>query len=347
MLKYSRSLIFMALLLANVAMASLAFAYATEPVQIDPSRQDFVVGPGKTDLTLTPGESTVVELMVSNRTGVDRNFEIKFEDFVGSQDLSSPVVFTNEKGATTMADYLSVPEKTFFLKNGERARIPVTITVPAGAEAGGRYASVLISTLVPVEKTAINGDERKGGVPLITQTGTLVFVTIPGNVKKEGALTEFFTQNKKSFFSVPKDVVFSLIFSNTGKIHLKPSGTISVKNIFGQEIKNIEVTPWFAMPNSLRLREVNLIADPVKEKPFMLGRYVAEAKIFRDYDNLTDTKSFAFWIIPWKLLLVIFLILLVIVFLISLGVKYVSSHFEFKAKPTEVKPTEVVPPQTS
>ena len=33
------------------------------------------------------------------------------------------------------------------LELGERARIPVTITVPADAEPGGHYGSVFISTI--------------------------------------------------------------------------------------------------------------------------------------------------------------------------------------------------------
>jgi hypothetical protein len=337
MSKHYRSLLLFSLFLVNFAFASLALAYATEPIQIDPSRQDFVIGPGKTDLILNPGESTIVEVMISNRTGEDRDFEIKFEDFTGSKDLTSPVVFTSDSGANTLKDYLFVSEKTFFLKNGERARIPVTVSVPEGAEPGGRYTSILVSTLTPLEKT-LTDSGVKGGVPLITQSGTLVFVTIPGEIKREGRLAEFFTQNKASFFSYAKDVVFQLVYENTGKIHLKPSGVISIKNIFGQEVRNIEIDQWFVMPDSLRLREVSMVADPAGDDPFMIGRYTAEANIVRGYDDQSDTLSFAFWIIPWKLLVIILIILLILALLIRLGVRYISSHIEFKKTPKETLP---------
>lgn len=318
--------------LLNIVFVAPVKAYDIEPIQIDPSRQDFVVGPGRTELTINPGEDRVIEIMISNRTGLDREFEIKFEDFTGSYDLSSPIVFTNEKGATTMKDFLSVAKKTFFLRDGYRARVPVRVSVPEGAEPGGRYASVLISTLTPVEKNELSGGERQGGVPLITQTGTLVFVTIPGEIKKEGRITEFYTQNKKQFFSSPKDVVFNLIFENTGRIHLRPYGSIVVRNILGQEVRNIEVSTWFAMPDSIRLREVNLVSDPASDQPFMFGRYLAESKIFRDYDNLYDVNTLVFWIIPWKILLIIFLIILFVVLIIGLLIRYISSHFEIRPK---------------
>ncbi|MCX6713197.1 MAG: hypothetical protein NTY66_03265 [Candidatus Vogelbacteria bacterium] len=301
-------------------------AYAVEPVQIDPSRQDFVVGPGKVDLVLRPGESRVIEVMVSNRTGEGRYFEIKFNDFIGSNDLTSPVILTAEKGVNTMKDFLSVPERSFFLKNGQRSRIPVTISIPSGAEPGGRYVSILISTLTPLDKSSVAAG-TKGGVPLITQTGTLVFITVPGEVKIEGKLSDFYTRNRQWIFSSAKNTVFDLVYENTGKIHLNPYGLVVVKNIFGQEIRRIELPSWFAMPNALRLREVKLVSDPKKDNVFMFGRYTAEAKIFRGYGDQFDTKSLAFWVIPWPLLLLALLIIFLLVWSFRSIKRYIATHY--------------------
>ena len=334
--------LFFPLLVITLFWLTPAEAYNIEPIQIDPARQDFVVGPGKTDLILNPGEVRVVEVMVSNRTGVDREFEIKFEDFVGSQDLTSAVVFTNDQGATTLKDYLAVPETKFFLRNGERARIPVTISIPEGAEPGGRYASILVSTLVPLDRE-LTDPGAKGGVPLISQSGTLVFVTIPGEIKREGKLLDFFISGKKLFYGSAEEVSFSLVFENTGRIHLRPYGTIAIKNLFGQDVKKIELSPWFAMPEAKRLREVNLLVGEEGEKSFLLGRYQAEAKIFRDYDNLSDTKTLIFWVVPWKLLLVILIALFLIIFLITWLIVYLKSHLQFKKKEENNPPSAGAP----
>lgn len=312
----------------SLALVSPVFAYTTEPVQIDPNRQDFVVGPGKTDVILKPGEKKVLELMVSNRTGKDRQFEIKFANFAGSNDLSSPIVLSTESYQSTMKDFLSVPENIFFLKNGERARVPVTVSVPANAEPGGRYVSVLVSTLTPAEQTNKPEGSSQGGVPLITQTGTLIFVTIPGETKTEGSLIEFYTQAKKTFFSYSKDIAFDLVYQNTGKIHLNPYGTVSVKNVFGQEVRKIEIEPWYAMPEALRFREVRLVEDIAKEDMFMLGRYTAEAKIMRGYSDKYDVRNLAFWVIPWNLLLAVLVGLIFTLWVIKMGIKYVSAHFQ-------------------
>jgi hypothetical protein len=325
---FSWSLVLSVLLLALALPASAA--YPTETIQTDPNYLDFVVGPGSTALEIAPGRSAVLEVMVSNRTGKDREFEIKFSDFVGSSDLASPVILTTEKTVYTFKDYLSVPEKKFFLKNGARARIPVTVSVPAGAEAGGRYASVLVSTVTPVEKSPVGSGETKGGVPLITQTGTLIYVRIPGEVKTEGSLTDFKTNRFWGIYSYGKNVLFDLIFTNTGKIHLRPGGQIAVKNMFGQEVRIIDLETWFVMPGAVRLREVKLVQDEKKDDVFMLGRYTAEAKIVRGYGTEVDTKKIAFWVLPWPLLL---LTLIIILFLIWL-VRWLLSHLQFRGAPT-------------
>lgn len=326
-------MLLLTIFIAVFSPAFFAHAYQTEPVQLDPNRQDFVVGPGKTDIVLNPGESRVLEIIVSNRTGKDRQFEINLKDFVGSNDLATPVVLTAETGVSTMRDYVTVPEKVFFLKNAERARIPVTVSVPKGAEPGGRYVSILISTLTQLEKTAKDSGMTQGGVPLITQTGTLVFITVPGDIKTEGRLSDFYTQNKKRIFSYGRDVAFDLVFENTGKIHLNPYGTIAVRNMFGQEVKKLELEPWFAMPQALRFREVDLVVDLKKDDNFMLGRYTAEATIFRGYGDEFDSKALVFWVLPWKLLLIILVALIMILWLIRYAIKYISTHFERRPEP--------------
>jgi hypothetical protein len=165
----------------------------------------------------------------------------------------------------------------------------------------------------------------------------LVFITVPGEIKIEGVLSDFYTQNKKIFFSYAKNIAFDLVFENSGKIHLNPYGTISVKNIFGQEVKKLELESWFAMPSALRFREVNFVTDSKKDDLFMLGRYTAEAKIFRGYDDKYDTKLLSFWVLPWKLLLVIFVALLIIVWFIRFIIRYIGTHFERKTKVIEIE----------
>ena len=76
------------------------------------------------------------------------------------------------------------------------------------------------------------------------------------------------------------------------------------------------------MPKSLRLREVSW------DRQLLVGRYVATASINRGYDNIIDTQSVVFWVLPWKLLLSIFVVLLVV----FATVRFLFTRFEFRRK---------------
>ncbi len=50
--------------------------YPTEPLLGDAVYGDFVVGPGKIEVEIEPGQSKVVQMTVANRTGNTRTFRI-------------------------------------------------------------------------------------------------------------------------------------------------------------------------------------------------------------------------------------------------------------------------------
>lgn len=282
---------------------------------------DFVVGPGKVELPLNPGESRTIEMTVTNRLGDTRVFNLEVEDAAGSDDLSRPIVLLgDDRGPYTLKDYISFPETSFVLEPGVRARIPVTITLPEDAEPGGRYGSVLVTT------TSVPSDDRlaseaRPSSAIVTRIGTLFFITTPGEVEVEGQLEDFTTVPNKKFFT-KGPINFAAIFRNTGSVHLNPYGTVSITNMLGEEVGFIEVDPWYAMPQSLRYREV------AWEREFLFGRYTATLEINRGYGDLIDTSTISFWVIPVKLIIPAIggLVLLLLI------IRYLVTRFEFRRK---------------
>ncbi len=77
---------------------------------------DFVVGPGKVDITVKPGESKIVEMTVTNRTGERRRFNVTVEDAKGSTDPATSIVLLgDDTGPYSMKDFISVPHMSFEL----------------------------------------------------------------------------------------------------------------------------------------------------------------------------------------------------------------------------------------
>ncbi len=285
---------------------------------------DFVVGPGKYQLDMKPGETSVVNVVVSNRLGKEKIFSIQVEDFKGSRDLERPVMLVgSERGPYSLKDYLKFASSTFTLNNAERVTIPVKISIPTDAQPGGLYGSIVIGTVTTPEEQVPVGTDSVGVNPIVTRIGSLFFIRVAGDVKQDITLKKFSLKNDRSILG-GDPISFEILYENNGTVHENPYGYIYIKNFFGSEIKKIEVEPWFILPDSLRVREV------VWEAPFLFGRYTATAEIKNGYSSELDTASVAFWIIPWKIVAIVFAVVVVSVGIIRFILSKV--HISFKKK---------------
>jgi len=338
---------FLALGHANISLAS-----SLETVENTPVANDFVLGPGKTDLSLKPGDKTTQQIMVTNRLGRDSNFKIEVEDFSGSYNTDQTVVLFGEaKGPYSMKDYIKPEVYNFNLKHGERITIPIEITIPKDSQPGGLYASVLVSVVPSTEEAQANQGQTK----VISRLGTLFFVRVEGDVNESGRLQSFKVSDivapkikiKNSlgeeaeklaqsatdkFYSIFKNgfyekgpIAFEIVFRNDGNVHLIPSGKIEIKNLLGKKVGEVNVDKYFVMPNSLRERVVGW------DDKFLLGRYTAVLTLDKNYQqkpNGPETMGVSFWVIPWKILLAGIVGLVVMVFLI----KFILKKFKFEIK---------------
>lgn len=281
---------------------------------------DFVVGPGRTEIEVNPGETVIQEMSVTNRIAKNKTFSIEVEDIAGSTDGSSAVSLTgNERGPYSIRDYISFPEDSFTLDLGERARIPITITIPPDAEPGGFYGSVLISVIQDQD-----GEVEAGSIPrspIIARVGSLFFVSVKGDVLTEGK-TKAVSMIGDSLWYEKGPVDIAVLYENTGSVHVNPYGEISITNMFGEEVGFVELEPWFVLPKSLRLREISW------DREFLLGRYTVQAKINRGYEDVVDEVETIFWVLPWKIVGGVFFVLFLIIFTLRAFFR----TFEFKRK---------------
>ncbi|MDC1205223.1 DUF916 domain-containing protein [Candidatus Pacebacteria bacterium] len=296
--------------------------YPTESLLGDKVIGDFVLGPGKVELEMDPGETKTVEITVSNRIGETHVFFIDIEDLTGSRDASKSVVLLgDDTGPYTLKDYISIPDTEFDLDHNLRARIPVTISIPDDAEPGGHYGSVLLKT---VTKEASKGDSETNTLPasaIISRIGTLFFITVSGETDISGELQDFSSKNNQKWYEAGP-INFNILYENTGSVHLNPYGELRITNMFDEEVGFVELEPWFTLPQSVRLREISWNRD------FLYGRYTATIYLNRGYDDVIDEMSFTFWVIPWKIVLG-GLATLFIIFFIFRGF---FRRFEFKKK---------------
>ena len=296
-------------------------SYLRQPLDSNEVIGDFVVGPGRFDLQLEPGQTQVVEISIANRLGEGRWFRFEAEDIVGSDNPNETVqLLGDEEGPYSLRDFLSVPYQEFYLEHGYRARIPIKVSLPPDTQPGGLYGSLLASvTSQPTEVGEVSGS-RPGSV-IVTRIGTLFFITTPGDIIYNSELIDFSTRNRRHFFAESPNL-FDLVVENYGSVHTNPYGHIIIRNILGTEVGRINIQPWYVMPQSVRTRELSW------DRELLIGRYTATAQINRGYDDVIDELSFTFYVIPWKLVSSVFFVLL----LFFLLLRYFFSRFELKRK---------------
>lgn len=300
-----------------------ALAYGIENISDTPNAHDFVVGPGKTELRIDPGQTSLKNITVTNRYGKEMRFNIEIEDFTSGRNPSEGMsLMGEEKGPYSLKDYIKPEVMSFVLQQGDRANIPVSIAIPADATPGGLYGAIIVTTETtdPLEKAQIEADQSKSGIMIKSRIASLFFVRVNGSVVEDGLLTEFKTD--KSFFT-KGPVNFSFSYENKGSIYENPYGLIEIKNLYGTVVEQMSIQPFFVMPSFTR--EMTKTWD----KGFSMGRYKATIQINRGYGDQIDTKTVTFWIMPWKVIASIVIGLFLLLVIIGAIRKWFKKNFQY------------------
>lgn len=303
---------------ATTEMLTPEIWYTTDFISGDIQVGDFVVGPGRSEVALSPGDTKTVMISVTNRISDNRVFKLEIADISGTADGSSALqVIEGERGPYSIRDYVSFPQEAITLQLGERAQLPLTITIPKDAEPGGYYGSVLVST-VQVGEAAETAAPRN---PIVARVGSHVFLTVNG-AQEIGGKTLSVTTIPSAAWYESGPITLGISYENNGSIHVNPYGELRIKNILGEEVGYVEIEPWFVLPKSIRTREV------AWNREFLFGKYTALVSMNRGYDDVVDEVSVTFWVLPWKLVSLLFGVLFITFLLFRLFFR----TFEFKRK---------------
>lgn len=278
-----------------------------------PSVGDFTVGPARILLTIPPGEERTVELQITNREGRMAAFDLSTEDFVADPDREgTPTFFAEDTEGPYPARAWITPETDRFeLRHGERAFMSVTIRVPADAEPGDHQAALIVTR--DVESQPV------GGFTIVSRVAALFIITVEGDVVQEGYVDQLVSRRYFNWFF---PVFLRLSARNMGTVHMIPTGTIEIRNIFGITVDEIPVKNWVILRESSRSRDFEW------RPKFALGYYRAITNL-KAFDNRPmEAVATSFWVIP----LLPVLVILFLIFLVSFLVQYFFSRFEIRRK---------------
>lgn len=284
----------------------------------------------KKNYVIDPGETVKDKLSIRN---IDANgaldLNLRVVDFTYTDDTGTPKLSfdeTLEPTTWSLKPYLKIPESTS-IKPGSSQSLDISVTIPKGLGAGSYYSAIVYSTGAP----------DGGNVGLSASGVTLVFVTVPGEVKQDLTLKNFGAYNQvtkeyaKFTMSEPTAVAYTL--ENKGNVTEAPVGSITLRSMFGQEYKINNVNPTqslaligqtrtFAACIKLKSDDANFKGTAAEGQTcqnagLWPGLYTASLDLFYGQNgNYTKeiTGSGFFWYLPLWFVIAVILALLILAF---------------------------------
>ncbi len=257
------------------------------------------ISPLNFELTANPGDVILNKLKIYNPSGsTSIAIEMEVEDFTVVGETGTVKIEPAETETYSLAQWITVEPKNFILEPKEQKFVDFIINVPENAEPGGHYGSVLAS------RRGVMGEEITGAA-VVHKVGSLVLLTVAGEVNESMIVKEFSTPG----FTEYGPIEFKIRFENLGSIHVRPKGFIAITNWRDKKVIDIPFPQNNVIPGSVRKVEGSW------NKEWLFGKYTA---ILVGSYGMTNTpfepSVLTFWVFPWKIMLGVLLILLLITF---------------------------------
>ena len=277
----------------------------------------FSVSPTIYDMTANPGQVWQSTVRIINPNPFELKLSVTPHNFIPKDEDGVPQFIplgepSPEKA--TLGEWIQT-EKEITIAAEQTYELPFTIRVPEGATPGGHYAALLIST-EPADSIEANG----GQLQTAQVISSLIFLRVTGDINEQGSIRSF---RSVSYFLSKPETRFEVRIENRGNIHLQPQGEIKIYNMWGKERGTIPINQQTMLGNVLPQSVRKFSFEWSSEWSISdIGRYTAEATFaYGKEERQFMSANTAFWIIPWKILLVVFLVLGSLIAVITWAIK--------------------------
>lgn len=297
-----------------IACLSAAFVFASALVwsspharAVDSPVQGIQISPVTVDLNAEKANVYSLKITVTNVTAGDLVIRQLVNDFRAKDELGNAEVILDDKEVDPTYSMKSwvVPAGDMTLKAKESRVVNVEVRIPANAEAGGHYGVVRWSGYAP--------GQENGKVSIAASVGVLILARVNGATTESLVLKDFFLEQegKPTWFIENGPFKLAERIENNGNVHVKPVGTVTVKDMFGGTVGTVQLNEPARniLPQSIRR-----FSQDTGQK-WMFGRYTAQIDATYGYDNKILTGSMSFWVIPYRLILLILAVLAALFFL--------------------------------
>ena len=267
------------------------------------------ISPVRFELTANPGDVLENKIKVFNPTDSVISLKIISEDFKAVGEEGHVSIDINEREEDekiySLKSWITTQPNEFILNPKETKVISFLIEIPKNAEPGGKYGSV-IPTI-----TGSVGEEFTGA-KVSSSVAALVLLVVSGDIKEKLIIDSFTVPSFQEYGPVP----FEMKFKNKGTVHVKPKGYIIVTDWFGKNVVELELPQKNVMPEATRKVEAEW------DTKWLFGKYTASIiGVYGTSNENLIPRTITFWVLPWKLMLGILAVLLVIFVILFLSRK--------------------------
>ncbi len=274
------------------------------------------ISPPRLELQGKPGETIKKEITLTNDQKTTQLLYVSFANFEASGETGNPsfVEPTNDLGTWISS------EQSVAMRPGESKIVPISIKIPKDAEPGGHFAAVFFGTTPP----------HALGVSIGAKIGTLILLSVAGDVKEKAGLIEFSTKDHKIFYNT-LPVSFFYRFKNDGGDRVKPIGKIRMHDLFYIPEDSIDANPSSGniLPGSIRRFEIEWVKQPRPKDyvmsgsmiaqffdqalyqwhNFAIGPYFAKMDLVSGVEASHTIKTVFFFVFPWQLVICLLMLI--------------------------------------
>ncbi len=301
------SLIVIALLLVLAIQNRAQAAPNTGPIGLQ-------ISPVIVEVNVDPGQTYTFKVSPFNITDNDLELTPLVNDFKSRDETGTPQIVLDGSlpASASLKNWLTLSDSSpFQLAPKTTKPVIVTLNVPKNAEPGGHYGVVRF--------TGAGVGQNQDNVALVASWGTLVLVRVSGNITERLNVVDFYTSRHgaRSGWFEKEPISFTERINNGGNVHVKPKGNITITNMFGKQTGSIEINGagGNVLPSSIRR------FDQTFNKANLFGRYTATFNLAYGTNGQILSSSLSFWVIPYKLIIIVLVVLALVIWLGIMGIK--------------------------
>lgn len=303
------------------------------------------ISPVRFELSGDKGQTLTEEILILNERDVPETYYFSFQNFEAQGETGSPAFVEAKDG---LGSWMSADRSSVTILPGEQITVPFKIKIPEDAESGGHFGVVFLGNNPP-------GDSS--GVSVGAQTGSLVLLSVSGDVVEDAGLLSFGKKDNKFFYKT-LPVTFEYRFKNDGGDRIKPQGKINIRNALFIRADKFDANPseGNVLPGSIRKYSVdwhkfkvpmsylpfenyfNRFFENVSYqwKNFAVGLYSANLKLEYGKELEKISKTTFFFVFPWELVLIMVIVILSVFFGGRFGIKKYNNYIIRKARESNI-----------